>query len=132
MMSPTALTATTAATTRPLGSLMAADPIPAFIGPPLPPPVFMGPPLPPPRPADLPTVAPAPAPTFPSWTGDSDAASAARYPQSGPGRTFGSPPNQRSIRIADGTIGTTPAAPTGYPMCRSSSHLTTPEAASRP
>ena len=103
-------------------NLIAAEPIPAFIGPP----------LPVPRPADLPTVAPAPAPTFPSSTGDSDAASAARYPQSGPGRTFGSPPNQRSIRIADGTIGTTPAAPTGYPMCRSSSHLTTPEAASRP
>src|SRR4029079_9211232 len=75
MMSPTALTATMAATTRPLGSLIAADPIPAFIRPP-----------PPPRPPpDLPTVAPAPAPTLPSWAGASDADSAARYPQSAVG-----------------------------------------------
>ena len=33
-MSPTALTATIAATTRPFGILIAAEPIPAFIGPP--------------------------------------------------------------------------------------------------
>ena len=50
LMSPTAFTATSAATTSPFGSRMAADPIPAFIG----------------RPADLPIVAPAPAPTLPS------------------------------------------------------------------
>jgi hypothetical protein len=46
--------------------LMAAEPIPAFIGPPP-----LG------RPPDLPTVAPAPAPTFPSLTDDSVAVSAA-------------------------------------------------------
>ena len=62
MMSPTALTATIAATTSPFGSLIAADPMPAFIG----------------FPPDLPTVAPAPAPTLPSSTGASEAASAAR------------------------------------------------------
>ena len=48
------------------------------------------------------------------------AAVAARYPQSAVGRTFGSPPNPRSIRIAAGTIGTTPAAPTFQPILRSS------------
>ena len=63
MMSPIALTATIAATTRPLGNVIADDPIPAFIGPP--PTVSC--------PRNLPTVAPAPAPTLPSSTGAADA-----------------------------------------------------------
>src|SRR5204862_5127903 len=96
MMSPTALTATNAATTRPFGRRMAAEPMPAFIG----------------RPADLPTVAPAPAPTLPSFTGSAVAAAAALYPQSALGRIFGLPPNDRSNRIAEGTMGTTPLVPT--------------------
>ena len=65
MMSPTAFTATSAATTRPFGNAIAAVPTPAFIA----------------RsrfPASLPTVAPAPAPMFPSATGPSLAVDAAR------------------------------------------------------
>ncbi len=54
MTSPRALTATSAATTSPSGSAMAALPSPPFIARP--------------RPAILPTVAPAPAPTLPSAT----------------------------------------------------------------
>ena len=70
-MSPTALTATSAATIRPSPITIEAVPTPDFIAPP--PPLF-------------PTVAPAPAPTLPSDTGPSFAASAARYPQSASGR----------------------------------------------
>ncbi len=55
MMSPTAFTATIAATTRPFGMVSAALPMPDFIA-------LIGPP-------SLPTVAPAPAPTLPSCTG---------------------------------------------------------------
>jgi hypothetical protein len=63
MMSPTALTATMAATTRPLGRAIEALPMPAFIDRPGPP--------------NLPTVAPAPAPIVPSDTGAVVAAAAA-------------------------------------------------------
>ena len=59
--SPTALTATIAATTRPSESLIDALPSPPFTG----------------RPVILPTVAPAPAPTLPSSTGPSLAATEA-------------------------------------------------------
>src|SRR5215472_14772872 len=100
MMSPAAFTATRAATTSPLGRRIADEPTPAFIG----------------RPPVLPTVAPAPAPTFPSCTGSEEAAEAALYPQSAFGRIVGFPPNGRSNRIAAGTIGTIPAEPTGYPI----------------
>ena len=55
-MSPTALTATSAATVTPLGIVTAALPSPPFIA------------RDPPR--SFPTVAPAPAPTFPSFTGE--------------------------------------------------------------
>ena len=65
-MSPRALTATIAATTRPFGRVMAALPMPPFIARS--------------RPPILPTVAPAPAPTFPSATGPSVAAFAAWKP----------------------------------------------------
>ena len=51
-MSPPAFTATIAAMVRPLGSVIDAVPMPPFMG------------LPPP--ANLPTVAPAPAPILPS------------------------------------------------------------------
>jgi hypothetical protein len=68
MTSPTAFTATIAPTTRPLPSVMDQEPIPAFIGDRRPSA---------PRPPSLPTVAPAPAPTFPSETGPSEAAEAA-------------------------------------------------------
>ena len=58
----------------------------------------------------FPTVAPAPAPTFPSATTSAEAPVAAAYPQSGPGRT---PPDRpRSKMIAAGTMGTTRSAPT--------------------
>src|SRR6185312_7197180 len=88
--SPTALTATSAATTRPFGHTRAIDPTPPFME----------------RPPDiLPTVAPAPAPTLPSATGPFVAAVAARYPQSTVGLIFASPPKPRSNRIAAGTIG---------------------------
>ena len=63
MTSPTALTATMAATTSPFGRTMALVPVPAFIERP-------GPPV-------LPIVAPAPAPTLPSATGPSVADCAA-------------------------------------------------------
>ena len=62
--SPTALTATSAATIRPSGSVIDAVPMPPFIA-------RAGP-------ASFPTVAPAPAPTLPSATGPADAAAAAR------------------------------------------------------
>ena len=57
-------------------------------------------------PANLPTVAPAPAPIEPSTTGSVVAAVAAAYPHSAVGRTLGFPPTPRSNRIAAGTIGT--------------------------
>src|SRR5712691_8715497 len=63
MMSPTAFTATIAATTSPLGSVMDAVPIPDLVE-------RLAPP-------NLPTVAPAPAPTEPSCTAPVVAASAA-------------------------------------------------------
>src|SRR5258706_172819 len=66
--SPAALTAAMAPTTRPFGSVIDAEPMPPFIE-------RAGP-------AILPIVAPAPAPTLPSATGPSVAASAALYPQS--------------------------------------------------
>ena len=62
MMSPTAFTATMAATTRPFGRTIAAEPRPPFIERPSP---------------ILPTVAPAPAPTLPSGTAASLAPCAA-------------------------------------------------------
>ena len=118
IMSPAALTATIAATTRPLGMRSAALPRPPFIDVP-------GPPI-------LPTVAPAPAPTVPIDTG-------------AVGRRF-APPCSRSrrrdgswrcCRSADRT-GSRPArsAPwrcrTSQPMWCSSSHFDVPVAASRP
>ncbi len=63
MMSPTAFTATMAATIRPLGRVIDALPRPDFVERPAPP--------------NLPTVAPAPAPTLPSTTAAVVAASAA-------------------------------------------------------
>ena len=95
MMSPTALTATIAATTRPFGSVIAAEPSAALH-----------------RAAQpiLPTVAPAPAPTLPSATGPVVAAVCA--PCSRSPRSAGSSAcrrSRRSNRIAAGTIGTTPA-----------------------
>ena len=116
-MSPTALTATIAATMRPFGRAIEALPMPAFIDRPGPP--------------SLPTVAPAPAPTDPSVTAALVAAAAALYPQSAVGRIFGLPPTPRSKRIAAGTIGTRDG-PAGQPMLCSSSHRTVPVAASRP
>src|SRR5262245_35605745 len=64
-MSPTAFTATIAATTRPFGSTIAAEPMPALVGlrDPAGKPSRSGVPL------NLPTVAPAPAPIDPSCTG---------------------------------------------------------------
>jgi hypothetical protein len=62
MMSPTELTATIAATTRPFGSVIDAVPMPAFIGSRRP----DGYPVCSAMPPSFPTVAPAPAPTDPS------------------------------------------------------------------
>ena len=56
----------------------------------------------------------APAPTFPSTTGASVAAFAARYPQSAVGRIFGSP-TMRSNSDAPGTVGTY-EPPKGKPL----------------
>ena len=62
--SPSAFTATSAATVTPPGTVIDALPMPAFIA------RSMGP--------SFPTVAPAPAPTLPSATGPDVAAAAAR------------------------------------------------------
>ena len=116
MTSPRALTATSAATTSPSGLTIAVVPSPPFIACS--------------RPFILPTVAPAPAPTFPSAILPVVAACAAADPQSAPGRIDGSP-TLRSKRIAAGTIGTV-APPYLKPMPRCSRCRTTPVAASRP
>ena len=89
MMSPTALTATIAATTRPLGSVMDADPRPPFIERPRP---------------ILPTVAPAPAPTLPSATGR---------------RSRPAPPCSRSRRSAGSSACRRTPGRTGSPPARS-------------
>ena len=113
--SPSALTAASAPTTR-ASRLAAAVPMP-----PLTANAGSG---------SLATVAPVPAPTLPSATGPSVAASHAAAPSSGPGRAAGSP-TPRSNRIAAGTIGTR-AGPASNPIPRESSHRATPSAAASP
>ena len=78
----------------------------------------------------LANVAPVPAPTLPSSTGPSDAASQAAYPAASSGRAAASP-TARSNSTAAGTIGTR-ATPASKPIPRSSSQRWTPLAAARP
>jgi hypothetical protein len=75
-------------------------------------------------------VAPVPAPTEPSATGASVAASHAARPAAASGRTDGSP-IPRSNSTAAGTIGTR-AISVSNPMSRSASHATAPSAAASP
>ena len=114
--SPSAFTAARAPTTKPSGSLTAAEPRPPRMA-------RWGPNI-------FPTDAPAPAPTFPTATGSEEADSAARNPDSAFGRTAGSP-TPKSNRIAAGTIGTT-ASPTGNPTPSPSKKRITPSAAAKP
>ena len=117
MTSPRALTATSAATTRPFGSVIAALPMPPFMARP--------------RPPILPTVAPAPAPTLPSATGPSVAAFAASISAVG-GRAGSSDRRRRGRRESPpGTIGMT-APPNLKPTPCCSRYRITPLAASRP
>ncbi len=92
------------------------------------------PPTPPfqhaPGPGCFATVAPVPAPTLPSSTSPSAAASQAAYPAASSGRAVDSP-IARSNRTAAGTIGTR-ATPASNPTPRSSSQRATPSAAARP
>src|SRR5262249_55417666 len=81
-------------------------------------------------PKSLATVAPVPAPTFPSGTSPSAAASHAARPAAAPGLAFGSP-TARSNSTAAGTIGTR-ATPVSKPMPASSRYATTPSAAASP
>src|SRR5213592_1950403 len=113
---PTALTTTSAATTT-SPARAAQVPTPPFIAWPIP--------------AALPTVQPVPAPTDPSAT-SGPAASQARAASSAVGQRGGRPVLPRSKTTAVGTMGTTPAGPTGRPRPRSRSQRITPSAAPRP
>ena len=115
-MSPSAFTAARAPTTKPSGSVTAAEPRPPRMA-------RSGPNI-------FPTDAPAPAPTLPTATGSEEADSAARNPDSAFGRTVGSP-TPKSNRIAAGTIGTT-LPPTGNPTPSPSKNRMTPSAAAKP
>ena len=114
-MRPSALTAATAPTT---SSPCRSDAVPS--------PPFM----PVPGSGSFPTVAPVPAPTEPSDTGPSPAASHAAYPASASGRAAGSP-TTRSNSTAPTTMGMR-AIPVSNPTPRSSSQRMTPFAAARP
>ena len=117
-MSPTAFTTTSAPTTM-SPRRTAHVPTPPFMARP--------------GPSALPTVAPVPAPTVPSDT-SADAAPHARYASSAVGHRSALPPGARSKSkmTAVGTIGTTPAGPSGSPRRRSRSQRITPSAAPSP